>query len=38
LPEKDPKAKAAKPEEFADSGFIKDLDQSRYIDGLYKRK
>ena len=38
LAEKDPKAKAAKPEEFVDSSFIKELDQSGYIDGLYKRK
>jgi len=38
LAETDPKAKAAKPEEFADSRFIKELDQSGYIDGLYKRK
>lgn len=34
----EPKAKGAKPEEFADSSFIRELDQSGYIDGLYKKK
>lgn len=34
----DPKAKAANPEDYADSSFIKELDQSGYIDALYKRK
>jgi len=34
----DPKAKAANPEDYADSSFIKELDQSGYIDSLYKRK
>lgn len=38
LAEKDPKARAAKPEDFADLSFIRELDQSRYIDGLYKTK
>jgi NitT/TauT family transport system substrate-binding protein len=39
LAEKDPKARAAKPEDFADLSFIKELDQSGYIDGsLYKKK
>ena len=37
LAEKNPKAKAARPEEFADSRFIKELDQSGFIDSLYKR-
>ena len=32
------KGKSAKPEEFADSSFIKELDQSGYIDGLYKKR
>lgn len=36
LGEKDPKARAAKPEEFADMSFIKELDESGFIDGLYK--
>lgn len=36
--ERDPKAKAAKPEQFADLSFIRELDQSGYIDGLYKKK
>jgi len=36
--EADPKAKAAKPEDFADMRFIKELDESGYIDGLYKGK
>jgi hypothetical protein len=34
----EPKAKGAKPEEFADSSFIRELDQSGYIDALYKKK
>jgi NitT/TauT family transport system substrate-binding protein len=34
----DPKAKAAKPEDFVDMRFIKELDKSGYIDRLYKRK
>ena len=37
LVEKDAKAKAAKPEDFVDLRFIKELDQSGYIDNLYKR-
>jgi ABC-type nitrate/sulfonate/bicarbonate transport system substrate-binding protein len=36
--ERDPRAKTAKPEQFVDSTFIKELDQSGYIDGLYKKK
>jgi hypothetical protein len=38
IAERDPRAKSAKPEQFADSSFIKQLDQSGYIDGLYKKK
>ena len=37
LAEKNPKARAAKPEDFVDLSFIKELDQSGYIDNLYKR-
>lgn len=36
--ERDPRAKTAKPEQFADLSFIRELDQSGYIDGLYKKK
>jgi ABC-type nitrate/sulfonate/bicarbonate transport system substrate-binding protein len=36
--ERDPRAKSAKPEQFVDASFIKELDQSGYIDALYKRK
>src|SRR5207302_10093774 len=36
LAEKDPKAKAAKPEDFVDMRFIKELDESGFIDELYK--
>ena len=36
--ERDPRAKSVKPEQFVDFTFIKELDQSGYIDGLYKRK
>jgi len=37
LAETDPKAKAAKPEEFVDMRFIKELDDNGFIDELYKR-
>src|SRR5437867_8643015 len=37
LAEKDARAKAAKPEDVVDLSFIKELDQSGYIDNLYKR-
>jgi NitT/TauT family transport system substrate-binding protein len=33
----DPKAKRAKAEDFVDLSFIKELDESGYIDKLYKR-
>ncbi len=36
--ERDPRAKSAKPEQFVESSFIRELDQSGYIDSLYKRK
>ena len=36
--EDNPKAKTAKPEEFVDSRFIKELDDNGYIDNLYKNK
>src|SRR5262245_60822353 len=32
------KGKAAKPEDFADLSFVRELDQSGYIDGLYKKR
>jgi len=38
LAETDPKAKAAKPEDFVDISFVRELDQSGYIDELYKGK
>ena len=38
LAEKDARAKAAKPEDFVDSSFIKELDESGYIDNLYKKR
>ncbi len=38
IAERDPRAKSAKPEQFADSSFIRELDQSGYIDSLYKKK
>jgi ABC-type nitrate/sulfonate/bicarbonate transport system substrate-binding protein len=34
----EPKAKAAKPEDFVDSSFIRELDKSGYIDSLYKKR
>ena len=36
--ERDPRAKTAKPEQFIDFTFVKELDQSGFIDGLYKKK
>jgi hypothetical protein len=33
---KDPKAKTAKPEQFVDMSFLKELDGSGFIDRLYK--
>ena len=38
LAERDPRAKTAKPEQFVDLTFIKELDQSGFIDALYKKK
>ena len=38
LAETDAKAKAAKPEDFVDVSFIRELDQSGYIDSLYKKR
>jgi len=38
MTEKDAKARAAKPEDFADLSFIKELDQSGHTDSFYKRK
>lgn len=37
IAEDEPKAKLAKPENFVDASFIRELDKSGYIDGLYKR-
>lgn len=36
IAEKNPKAKTAKPEQFVDTSFLKELDQSGFIDSLYK--
>jgi hypothetical protein len=38
LAETDAKAKAAKPEDFVDMSFIRELEQSGYIDSLYKKR
>ena len=38
LAEENPKAKTAKPQDFVDARFIKELDDSGYIDGLYRSK
>lgn len=38
LAEKDAKAKAVKPEDFVDMSFVRALDQSGYIDSLYKKR
>jgi len=36
--QRDPRAKAAKPEQFVDFTFIRELEQSGFIDGLHKKK
>ncbi len=36
--ERDPRAKSAKPEQFVDFTFIRELDKSGFIDSLYKKK
>jgi NitT/TauT family transport system substrate-binding protein len=36
--ERDPRAKNAKPEQFADLSFIRELEQSGFIDTLYKKR
>ena len=36
LAQTDPKAKAAKPEDFVDLRFVKELDESGFVDDLYK--
>lgn len=38
LAEKNPKAKAAKPEDFTDFSFVQELDRSGYADSLYQKK
>ena len=38
LGEKDPKVASLKPEDIADMSFVKELDDSGFIDGLYKGK
>jgi len=38
IAERDPRAKNAKPEQFVDMSCIRELDQSGFIDGLYKKK
>jgi NitT/TauT family transport system substrate-binding protein len=38
LAETDAKAKAAKPEDFVDMSFVRELDQNGYTDSLYKKR
>jgi NitT/TauT family transport system substrate-binding protein len=38
LAEKDPKARLSRPEEHVDMSLVKELDESGFIDGLYKRR
>src|ERR671923_681020 len=38
IAERHSRARAAKPEQFVDLSFIKEVDQSGFIDGLYKKK
>jgi len=35
---RNPKAKGAKPEDFVNLALLKELDQSGFIDKLYKRR
>ncbi len=34
---KDPKARAAKPQDFVDARYVEEFDKSGFIDGLYRR-
>ena len=34
--ERNPAAKSARPEQFVDASFVRELDESGYIDGLYR--
>jgi ABC-type nitrate/sulfonate/bicarbonate transport system substrate-binding protein len=36
--DRNPKAKLAKPEDFVDTSFVKELDEAGFIDSLYKTK
>lgn len=38
LGENEPKARGARPDDFADLSFVRELDESGFIDGLYKGK
>jgi len=38
LGEKDPKARAVKPDEFADMSIVKEFDDNGFIDGLYRKR
>ena len=38
IAERDPRAKTVKPEQFDRPRFIRELDQSGFIDSLYKKK
>jgi NitT/TauT family transport system substrate-binding protein len=38
LAQKDPKAKAAKPQDFVDTRFVAEFDKSGYTDSLYRAK
>ncbi|HEU5464632.1 MAG TPA: ABC transporter substrate-binding protein [Candidatus Binatia bacterium] len=38
LGEKDPKVRAAKPEDFVDLSLIKEFDDNGFIDGLYRKR
>jgi NitT/TauT family transport system substrate-binding protein len=38
IAERDPRAKTAKPEQFVDFTFIRELEKSGFIDAIYKKK
>jgi hypothetical protein len=34
----EPKGKSFKPEDFFDASFVRELDQSGFVEGLYKKR
>jgi hypothetical protein len=38
MAKENPKARDARPEDFVDMRFVKELDESGFVDNLYKKK